>query len=819
MTQTNDQYLYVDNLYAKDTDILSVNHVDILSNELTKCSSHTMCEYIQDNMVIKPYFDKDCYLNQGETLTKKAKKDIYDECKGALVEFLQRFPGLTFNSNVAIAQRHGKIIKKNEEINKISYRFFIVGIKTNLDTMRNLFESSDTLKDVFDRSPYNNNRKMAMLYGHKGGSDNRQLVPEREFSREDKCLKDYIIQHVEPEWPMFIMNTKRKSSPDIHKNVYSQSYIHKEVSELVMCLSDERADDEQQWVQVGWCLHNIKMIDSDFALNLWIDFSKRSDKFTDGECEKKWKSFRNDGYNIGSLHLWARQDDPLTYKTIIGSRVSSDIRYCDGTHNTIAKIMYEVLKERFVCASTDCNLWYHYNGRLWKEDADRLELKKQFSCTLLPLFERHSVDVRLEAPVEDLDSDADTSCTVKRKLKQISKIKLNLKNHNFKKQVLNECVEFFYNEDFLKKIDANPNLLGFNNGVYHLKERIFIQGDPSDYVSLSTGFDYIDTKNEYCYEKVKRYFETIHPSKEQRLYILKTYARQLFGDNGRELFHIHCGHRGSAANGKTKSWEINQICFGDYVKKFDVSLLVNPKRKESNAPSPEFSMWKGSRLLYCTEPNPGETLNSGYFKTLTGGERVVYRMLFSSCQNEYTPQYKLHIMTNDLPNIDGTDEGIKRRVRVLPYISSFVDKDKVNHDKNMFEADPEVVYAFQNSDEMRMEYVRYILEHYDHTWDFKMTHFIQEHSKQYLYENDNIGSFVSECMERDYNSFVTLKELKELYKRSEFYDGKLSSFRTRIERVLGVRFIEQKTHKNVKYSGVFEGYRIVQNTEPDVTKF
>ena len=62
-------------------------------------------------------------------------------------------------------------------------------------------------------------------------------------------------------------------------------------------------------------------------------------------------------------------------------------------------------------------------------------------------------------------------------------------------------------------------------------------------------------------------------------------------------------------------------------------------------------------------------------KDLTGGELIVYRMLFSNQFDEYIPQFKVNIMKNDSPKIDGTDEGVKRRSRVLPYISKFVTSD------------------------------------------------------------------------------------------------------------------------------------------------
>ena len=834
--ETNTDYKYVRHLFAKTDvekalqnnkklDIMSTDDIDFLCTNVMK-SGNTCMENLTDDGPKKIYFDYDGYV---EKITKKIAKECYVKCQSALNEFFKRIPSLnlTFNSNVAVAQRHG-ITSTGKS--KISFRFYIVGLKTHLKTMSVLIEACPELESIFDQEVYNNNRKMGMVYCHKGGfpTDYRRLLPEDVFSNkkvQDKIKQDYVIQHVEKEWPLLVLETDtlveqapvpvipRATSPTTPPQYTNE--VGTEIEQLVKCLGDHRANDEGQWVKVGWCLHNIPDISKTDALRLWVEFSRRSDKFVEGECEKKWKFFRNDGFGVGSLYLWARQDNPSEYAKIISESVYSDVKQCDGTHNSIARIMFKLLGNKFVCASPDGKLWFYYDDQKWREDQNKLELKRQFSTVLMRQFEQAASKARMEAPLEDQDSDADTNCTLQNKLKAIAKIKKDLKNHTFKNHVLDECVEYFYREEFINKLDANPNLLGFNNGVFHLKEKQFVSGDPNDYVSLSTGYDYDDTKNSEFYNEVDKYFKTIHPVEEQRTYLLKTLARQLYGDTGRELFHIHCGINGSAANGKTKSWEINQYCFGDYVQTFEVAMLVNKKRKEASAPAPEYSTWKGRRFLYCTEPNSDETLNSGIMKHLTGGEQIKYRLLFANKFDNFFPQYKLHIMTNDLPKIDGTDEGVKRRIRVLPYMSHFVDKDKVNHDKHMFEADDEVIKRFQESHELRMEYVRYVLDHYDHKWDYRMTDFIRNSSKEYLDDNDNIGNFVKEYLERDRDSFVTLKELKELYKRSDGYDGKLSTLKTRLERVLGVRFQDQKKIDGVKHRGVFEGYRVLQNVEID----
>jgi len=735
---------------------------------------HTMFEVLNKEMFIKPYFDFDKVCKKR---TKTETEKAYRMCKK---EILSIFPQLKWK-DVAIAERHG--YSPSHDCEKISWRFFVSGIKTKLETMNILSKQFSG----FDNNCYHSSQKMGMLYGHKGcvknsqndyEMDHRVLMPYTTNKKKDA----FVIQYVEPTWKTYILENKPTHS-------VIQNHTFDETKRLVLCLSKGRSDNERTWIQVGWCLHNIRTLDNTYALELWIEFSRMSSKFKPGECEEKWKHFRNEGLNIGSLHMWAKEDNKTEYDKIICERIIDDVTTCDGTDNSVANIMYKLLKEKFVCASCDSNVWYYYDGHLWKEDTEALELRKQFSILLIQ-FDIFAKDY---------------------------KIMKKLKTHNFKKAVIKECTEYFYDSNFLKRLDANPNLIGFNNGVFHLCEKTFVSNNPMDFVSLSVGYDWVPTKNPDYYSKVVHYFETLHPIGSEREYILKTLARQLYGDTGKELLHIHCGYNGSAANGKTKSWEINKLCFGDYVQKIEVGILVNKKRKESGTPSPEFRLWKGKRLLYCTEPNPTETLNSGTMKDLTGGEQVVYRLLFSNIFDQYIPQWKLHIMTNDLPTIDGTDEGVKRRVRVFPYISTFVEKEDVNESKHMYYADTEITYAFRENDKLKMEYMRYVLDHYEHDWGYKMTDTIRNNSQSYLFDNDMIGKFVKEFLEWDKGSLITLKELKEAFKRSDCYDGgNMNNIKVRFERALNTKCQEQKKQDGIKYKNVFFGYKLILQTDTEV---
>ena len=132
--------------------------------------------------------------------------------------------------------------------------------------------------------------------------------------------------------------------------------------------------------------------------------------------------------------------------------------------------------------------------------------------------------------------------------------------------------------------------------------------------------------------------------------------------------NIHSGHNATAANGKSKFFEVLELALGPYARMFGVEMLTAKARPDAGRPMPELAKWRGVRVLYCTEPNHGDIINSGILKQLTGGEKISYRNLFSNKVERFTPQYKMHVMCNDKPKVDGSDSGIERRTRVVEYV-------------------------------------------------------------------------------------------------------------------------------------------------------
>jgi len=107
----------------------------------------------------------------------------------------------------------------------------------------------------------------------------------------------------------------------------NNKFTDDDVERLLDMLSLERCDDRDEWIQIGLCLYNI---DKEYKL-LWKTWSKKSKKYKAGECEEKWRGFKNkkddeSKLTIGSLLYWCKEDNESEYNSFIKEK---------NTHNLI----------------------------------------------------------------------------------------------------------------------------------------------------------------------------------------------------------------------------------------------------------------------------------------------------------------------------------------------------------------------------------------------------------------------------------------------------------------------------------------------------
>jgi putative DNA primase/helicase len=130
-----------------------------------------------------------------------------------------------------------------------------------------------------------------------------------------------------------------------------------------------------------------------------------------------------------------------------------------------------------------------------------------------------------------------------------------------------------------------------------------------------------------------------------------------------------CFFYGSGANGK--STFINVICqlLGDYSSQLNSECLMVQKGSGAGAANPDIARLRGARLAVANELEEGSKLSETLVKSLTGQDPVVCRHLYQA-PFEYLPNFKLVMVGNHKPHINGTDNGIWRRIRFIEFGAS-----------------------------------------------------------------------------------------------------------------------------------------------------
>lgn len=523
---------------------------------------------------------------------------------------------------------------------------------------------------------------------------------------------------------------------------------------LVKILSDQRAESYEDWMKVGWCLHNL----DDRLLPEWTEFSRRSPKFQEGLCEELWRHMvtREDRVlKIGSLRKWAQEDSPNEYR---GIKQEQDVGYVrmaiSGLHHDVALAIYNVKMGEFVCSNIKTNTWYRFSNHRWRLCDSGTSLRILLSTEIYNLFKQEANSAQRIADLAGGGSDHPQAIIADRMNKNADRLKTTA----FKEAVMRELKDHFYKENFENMLDEKPNLIGFENGVYDLDEREFRKGSPEDMLTFSTRVNYIeyDPSDPY-YEEINSFFESVQVKEELRNYLLKFLASCLHGRVREHSFHIA---QGVGSNGKSLTIEFFEKALGDYAVKLPIAFLTQ-RRGHSGAASPEVTRLKGKRFACLQEPGNDEHLNVGLMKEMTGGDVIVARGLYKDCI-EIKPQFKLVLTANTLPEVPSADGGTWRRIKLLPFDSRFVenpDPEKVNEFTVDYDLPSKLPHLAPYLISLLIELFYEYLENGNPPPED-----VTAATNEYKRRSDHMQLFVDTHVEIDVDAHIDLGELFSLYK-------------------------------------------------------
>lgn len=226
---------------------------------------------------------------------------------------------------------------------------------------------------------------------------------------------------------------------------------------------------------------------------------------------------------------------------------------------------------------------------------------------------------------------------------------LNRDRHAF--NVNNGTLRFYSSEDEESEPD-DPRVIWRVRLDPHEREDLITKLAPVDYLQ--------DARPPRKWEE---FLLRVQPSAAMRAYLQRLAGYALLGLNTEQMVAFFYG---IGRNGKSTFVDCLSRLFGDYAVAAAIESFSGDDRRGGGEATPDLARLPGARLVAASEPEAGVRMKEALIKRLTGGEALAVRRLHRDFF-EFDPQFTLIISGNHKPTIIGNDDGIWRRIHLVPW--------------------------------------------------------------------------------------------------------------------------------------------------------
>lgn len=384
--------------------------------------------------------------------------------------------------------------------------------------------------------------------------------------------------------------------------------------------------------------------------------------------------------------------------------------------------------------------WMHYADGIWRRDNGGQTIL-DISDTLVGVYRKLAASIREEIakdppPDRKKDPRARELADIEARCLSLQKAEYLASVEKLAARQMNLPATAF---------DSGAEILVVSNGTLDFREGLFREHRPTDYATTSSPIAF-DPAAE-C-PKWEAFLARFIPDIETRVYIARAVGYCLTGLVHEDaLFFVY----GKGANGKSTLFGVVRMLLGDLMTTVPIAALLAAK-SDNNFDYYKASM-EGKRIVLTDEIPEGRKLADSQVKAITGGDAINARRPF---EQPYTfqPTHKLWLMGNHKPEIKGTDEGIWRRVHMIPFLVTIPQEER--------RARHEVLAEFQAEAAGILNWaVRGLIESRD--IGLRPPPQVVEATREYREESDQFGAFLVECTEKDIMGLCGIGSLAKCY--------------------------------------------------------
>ena len=361
--------------------------------------------------------------------------------------------------------------------------------------------------------------------------------------------------------------------------------------------------------------------------------------------------------------------------------------------------------------------WFRWNGVIWEEcTGGEVEAAAKKVSTVI-------ANKALEA-----FNSGDESGNSRRLFSHALKAQ---NNQQIKSMIALARSESDMSEKNVDRLNHDAHLLGVKNGVVNLKTGILIHPEPTMLMTKQCNASYFpDTP---CPQWLNFLNEVFQGNQELIDSIQKLLGYTFTGSVTEEIMVICYGF---GANGKSVMSNVIQHVAGGYGKTGSPSLLKS-RRDDDSSPRSDIAGLAGYRYISLNEMQSGDRLDEQVVKLLAGREAISARALYKD-HITYKPSGKVWLKTNHKPVVKEDDDGIWRRLVVIPFGRKFseAERDPNLEEKLIQEADGILAWIIQGA-----------VKWYQDGLSICPT--IKQESAEYRTESDLLGHFLNEKIQFD----------------------------------------------------------------------
>lgn len=372
--------------------------------------------------------------------------------------------------------------------------------------------------------------------------------------------------------------------------------------------------------------------------------------------------------------------------------------------------------------------WYFWDGKKWQID-DAGEIKK--------LADDVCEDLKREAFLQEDDEIQE----------QMLKFAHKTASSKAKEAMIKECQHLYDIPASPDEFDSYLEYLNCQNGIINLRNGELIPHDANFMMSKMCLSEY-DVSHKKPKLWLKFLDDVTSGDKDLQDYIQRCVGYSISGSNKEQCAYFLYG---LGNNGKSTFLDTIAEILGGYSANAQPDTLMIQSKLSGGSANSDIARLKSARFVTSEEPTEGVRLNEGLLKQLTGGSKITCRFLYGD-EFEYTPEFKIWIATNHKPIIRGTDLGIWRRIKLIPFEVN-IPPEKV--DKNL-------------KYKLRAEYPQILAWAVEGCikWQkegIKEPSAVENATKSYKQEMDLIASFVEQCIIIDYAADVGKMRASDLF--------------------------------------------------------